>query len=76
MDYGNQSCLGLKMQTTMELLVMELGMSLQPFQVDYANCQKWVTHSWMKSVWEKASRLRVDIEITNLPVQPPRERDF
>jgi hypothetical protein len=31
MHYGNQSCLGLKMQNTMELLVMELGMSLQPF---------------------------------------------
>ena len=50
MHYGNQSCLGLKMQTSMELLVIELGMSLQPFQVDYVNCQKWVTHLWMKSV--------------------------
>jgi hypothetical protein len=30
MHYGNQSCLGLKMQNTTDLLVMELGMSLQP----------------------------------------------
>ncbi len=29
----------------------------------------------MKSVWEKALRLRVEIEIADLPVHPPRERD-
>jgi hypothetical protein len=75
MHYGNQSCLGLKMQNTTELLVMELGMSLQLFQEDYAACNRWVTHSWMKLVWEKASRVRVKIEIANLLVHPPRERD-
>ncbi len=75
MHYGNQSCLGLKMQNTMELLVMELGMSLQPFQEDYAACHHWVTHSWIKLVWEKASCMRVEIEIADLPVHPPRERD-
>ncbi len=72
MHYRNQSCLGLKMQNT-ELLVMELGMSLQPFQEDYATCHHWVTHSWIKSVWEKASRMWVEIEIADLPVHPPRE---
>jgi hypothetical protein len=35
MHYGNQSCLGLQMQNTTELLVIELGMSLQPFQEDH-----------------------------------------
>jgi hypothetical protein len=75
MHYGNQSCLGLKMQNTTELLVMELGMSLQPFQEDYTTCHHWVTHLWMKLVWEKDSRLRVEIEITDLPVHPPREQD-
>ncbi len=29
----------------------------------------------MKLVWEKASRLWVEIEIADLPVHPPRERD-
>ncbi len=75
MHYRNHSCLGLKMQNTMELLVMELGVSLQPFQEDYAACNHWVTHSWMKLVWEKASCVRVKIEIADLPVYPPRERD-
>jgi hypothetical protein len=75
MHYVNQSCLGLKMQNTTELLVMELGMSLQPFQEDYAACHHWVTHSWMKLVWEKASCVQVEIEIADLLVHPPRERD-
>jgi hypothetical protein len=75
MHYGNQSCLGLKMQNTMELLVMELGMSLQPFQEDYAACHHWAIHSWMKLVWEKASRVWVEIEIVDLLVHPPREQD-
>jgi hypothetical protein len=33
--YGNQSCFGIKMQITLELLVIELGMSPQPFQEEY-----------------------------------------
>jgi hypothetical protein len=75
MHYGNQSCLGLQIQNTMELLVIELGMSPQPFQEEYKVCHHWVTHSWMKSVWEKAHHLWVEIDIANLPVHPPWERD-
>ncbi len=50
MHYGNQSCLGLKMQNTMELLMIKLGMSLQPFQEECAAYHHWVTHLWVKSV--------------------------
>jgi hypothetical protein len=50
-------------------------MSLQPFQEDYEAYQHWVTHSLMKLVWEKAHHLRVEIDITDLPVHPPQERD-
>jgi hypothetical protein len=73
MHYGNQSCLELKLQNTTEILVIELGMSLQPFQKEYAAYQQWVTHSWIKLVWEKASRVRVEIKIADLVVHPPRE---
>ena len=31
MHYGSQSCLGLEMQALVELLVIELGLSIQPF---------------------------------------------
>jgi hypothetical protein len=36
MHYGSQSCLGLNMQASLELLVIEMGTSLQPsFKKDY-----------------------------------------
>ena len=31
MHYGSQSCLGLEMQASVELLVIELDLSIQPF---------------------------------------------
>jgi len=34
MHYGSLSCLGINMQTSVELLVIELGLSLQPFVED------------------------------------------
>ncbi len=52
MHFGSPSCLGINMQTSVELLVIELGLSLQPFTEDYDACQHWVTPSWLKSVWE------------------------
>ena len=57
MHYGSQSGLGLNIQTLLELLIIKMGLSLQPFTEDYDTCQHWVTSSWLKSVWEKTSRL-------------------
>ena len=73
--YGNQSCLGIKMQITLELLVIELGMSPWPFQEEYKAYLHWVTHLWVKLVRGKASCFKVDIKIADLPVHPPWERD-
>ena len=75
MHDGNQLCIGLKKQNTAKQFVIELGMSSQPFQEDYGGCQLWVTHSWIKSVWEKAFRLRIIIDIADLPGSPPQEAD-
>jgi hypothetical protein len=35
----------------------------------------YLERSWLKSVWEKASRLNIEIQLAPLPLQPPRERD-
>jgi hypothetical protein len=75
MHYGSPSCLGINMQTSVELLVIELGLSTQPFVEDYDACQHWVTPSWLKSVWEKSFKLGIDIQLAHIPLQPPRERD-
>jgi hypothetical protein len=71
MHYGNQSWLGFKMQNITELLVLELEILLQPFQKEYTAYQHWVTYLWVKLVWEKASCVRVEIKIADLPVHPP-----
>jgi hypothetical protein len=63
------------MQTWIELLVNKLGTSLQPFAEDHNTCQHWVTSSWLKLVWEKLSKLGIEIQLAHLPPQPPRERD-
>jgi hypothetical protein len=75
MHYGSPSCLGINMQTSVELLMIELGLSIQPFAEDYDACQHWVTPSWLKSVWEKSFKLGIDIQLAHIPLQPPQERD-
>jgi hypothetical protein len=75
MHYGSQSCLGLNMKASLELLVIKMGTSLQPFKEDYNTCQHWVTLLWLKSVGEKVSNLDINIQIAPLPLQPPRECD-
>jgi hypothetical protein len=73
--YGCKSCLGLQMQASLELFIIELGISGQPFGEDYKLYQARVTHSWMKSVWEKATILNSDIELGALPLSPPPRRE-
>jgi hypothetical protein len=52
-----------------------MGISLQPLQESYATYGKWLTHSWLKSIWEKADKFNVTIDIATLPIEPPREGD-
>jgi hypothetical protein len=48
--YGCKSGLGIQMQVLMELLITEMGISLQPLQESYATYGKWLTHSWLKLI--------------------------
>ena len=73
--FGCRSSLGLFMLVSFELMVIELGLSIQPFQAQYHKFQEWITHSWLKSIWEKVSMFSVTIDVIPLPIQPPREGD-
>ncbi len=70
--YGCKSGLGIEMQVTMELLITELGISWQLLQESFETYGKWVTNTWIKSVWEKVSKFNITIEIAPLPINPPR----
>ena len=70
LHYGSESGVGIHLQTSMELMVIELGNLLQPLQADYSSYQGWVTHSWLKTLWEKAHKFRMQI------VKAPLELSF
>ena len=75
MHYGSKSCLGINLQASLELLVIEMGTSLQPLAEDYNQCHHWVTPSWLKSIWGKARRFDIKVLFAPLPLEPPRIRD-
>jgi hypothetical protein len=51
--YGSSSGIGKHMQVSMKLFIIEAGISLQPLAEQYSQYSKWVTHSWLKLLWEK-----------------------
>ena len=71
--YGCRSGVGIQMSVTTELLLTELGLSLQPLQESFSNFGRWVTDTWLKSVWEKVSKFNITVEIALLPINPPQE---
>jgi len=75
MHYGCQTALGTELQTLLELLVVDLGLSFQPFQVSYEHFGDWVTTSWLKGVWEKASFFGFTLSVNNLLACYPWEGD-
>ncbi len=73
--YGCRSGLGIQTSITMEVLLTELGMSPQPLQASYTDYGKWVTNTWLKSVWEKVYKFNITVEIALLPIKPPCKGD-
>jgi hypothetical protein len=75
MHYGCHTALGDELQTLLELLVVDLGLSFQPFRVSYKHYGDWVTTCWLKRVWEKVDHYRFVLTVHNLLLSFPREGD-
>jgi hypothetical protein len=73
--YSSNTGLGIHMQLLMELMITEAGLSLQPLSTPFHRSKGWVTHCWLKSLWEKVDKFSVRVEILELPLKFPRERD-
>ncbi len=73
MHYGCHTALGMELQTSLELLVADLGLSFQPFRVNYEQYAAWVTLSWIKRVWEKIDHHGFILTVNNLLSSYPRE---
>jgi len=75
MHYGCASNNGLKLKVSLEYLIVELGISAQPLQESYERYSERITHSWLKSLWEKCHKFDVLVEFANVPLELPREGD-
>ncbi len=73
--YGCQSGIGLQMTVTMELLITELRVSSQPLRESLLKYGKWVTHLWLRSLWEKVDKFDITIKTAPIPIDPPRMGD-
>ena len=53
MHHGCHTALDAELQTSLELLVADLGLLFQPFRVNYEQYGAWATWSWLKRVCKK-----------------------
>ena len=73
--YGSNTGLGIHMQALMELFVIEGGVSMQLLQESFVRFSEWVTHYWLRSLWEKVDMFGFQVKIAPLPLDPPRKND-
>ncbi len=66
MHYGCQTALDAKLQTSLSLLLIELGMSFQALQLSYNEFEDMVATSWLKWVWERLDRFKFAVMVHNL----------
>jgi hypothetical protein len=59
----------------MELLIVEAGVSLQPFLESYTWYSEWVTLGWLKSLWEKLDLFQVKVKIRDTTLRTPHAND-
>jgi hypothetical protein len=75
MHYGCSSGLGIHMQVSMEMLIIEGDIFTLILAEPFSKYGKWVTHSWLRSVWEKMDMVGFWVEVTDLPLAFPCERN-
>jgi hypothetical protein len=75
MHYGCRTVVGVLLQTSMEFLIVELGLSMQPFYINYSRYEGLVTKSWLKSIWEKVQAFHLRIKFGNIDLTLPQEGD-
>ena len=62
---------------SLEYVILELGVSFQPFQLSYKKYSKRLTDCWLKSLWEKCQMFGVVVRFHHHgdELQMPRSGD-
>jgi hypothetical protein len=53
------------------LLIIEGGVLCQVLSEPYSQHGRWVTHSWLWSLWEKVDMFEFCVEVCRIPLKPP-----
>lgn len=75
MHYRCPSSNGSKLHISLRQLIVELGLSGQPFQHKFETYKKHVVWCWLVSIWEKCDIYGVWVVFNDTPLEKPRERD-
>ena len=73
--YGCSTVVGNQLQLSMELLMIEVGISANPLLANYEQYHFLATDCWLKFLWEKISRFGLRVSIHNIECLPPRVGD-
>ncbi len=71
MHYGCSSGLGIHMQVSMEMMIIEGGILTQILLEPFSRYGKRITHCWLRSLWEKVDMFHFHVEISDLSLAPP-----
>ena len=56
------------MKISLEYIILEMGISIQPLKESYKRCEKWITPSWIKFLREKWDQFDVMVEFNDTPL--------
>ncbi len=75
MNYGCHTAINTELQTLVELLVADLGLSFQLFQLPYGHYSEWFTTCWLKRIREIVGHFGFALLVHNLLSTFPRDGD-
>ena len=61
--------------TSIEMLIIELGVSFQPFQESFKKYKEWVRRTWVVSIWETCDMFYIKVCLNNKFFKMPRKGD-
>ncbi len=75
MHFGCNTATGNFLLTSYSYLILEIGLSSQPFQMSYDRFSFLATHSWMKMLQEKLDKFGIVVQTTESSFQFPKRGD-
>eukprot|EP00804_Cyclotella_cryptica_P003924 CCRYP_016117-RA/>CCRYP_016117-RA protein AED:0.75 eAED:0.75 QI:0/-1/0/1/-1/1/1/0/1178 len=72
---GTSSVVGVQLQMSIELLIIEIGISSQPFTTPYSRYSSRATTGFCSRLWEKLDHYQLKLRLGTEVIVPPRQHD-